>query len=175
MGSVTFMAESETEKLVVETESLDSSFVRKILKHPGGEQILVCFQCGVCTSSCPLRLISPEYNPRRIVKEAVLGMKDLVLSSDFIWFCADCNACTERCPQGVNPSEVMKAIKNIAVEEGIAPPAVKKIVENIEEHGRLYPIEDFTQEEREMLDLPEIEPDVEVFKINKKKLLGEKT
>ncbi|MEM3561670.1 MAG: 4Fe-4S dicluster domain-containing protein [Candidatus Jordarchaeaceae archaeon] len=169
------MAGADIEKTVVDAESLDSSFLRKVLKHPGGEQILVCFQCGVCSSSCPLRLINPEYNPRKIVKKTILGMKDQVLSSDFIWFCADCNACTERCPQGVNPSEVMRAIKNVAVEEGIIPAAVKKIVENLEEHGRVYPLEEFTQEEREMLDLPELEPDVKIFKIDRKKLLGERS
>lgn len=170
---VIYLAESDTEKTVVEVENLDTSFLRKVTKQPGGEQILVCFQCGVCSSSCPLRLINPEYNPRKIVKKAILGMKDQVLSSDFVWFCADCNACTERCPQGVNPSEVMKAIKNVAVKEGIIPTAIKKIVENLEEHGRVYPLEEFTQEEREMLDLPELEPDVKIFKINRKKLLGE--
>jgi len=170
---VVCMAGAEAEKTVVDAENLDSSFLRKVIKHPGGEQILVCFQCGVCSSSCPLRLINPEYNPRKIVKKTILGMKDQVLSSDFVWFCADCNACTERCPQGVNPSEVMKAIKNVAVKEGIVPAAIKKIVENLEKHGRVYPLEEFTQEEREMLDLPELEPDVKIFKIDRKKLLGE--
>lgn len=169
-----YLAEANTEKTVVETEKLDSSFLRKIMKNPGGEKILVCFQCGVCCASCPLRLVNPEYNPRRIVKKAILGMKDEVLSNEFVWFCADCNACTERCPQGVNPSEVMKAIKNVAVEEGVMPEAVKKIVANLEEHGRVYPVEEFTQDEREMNDLPRIEPDSKVFKINKKKLLREK-
>jgi heterodisulfide reductase subunit C len=168
------LSEAETGKTVIETEKLDSSFLRKIMKNPGGEKILVCFQCGVCCASCPLRLINPEYNPRKIVKKAILGMKDQVLSNEFVWFCADCNACTERCPQGVNPSEVMKAIKNVAVEEGVMPEAVKKIVENLEEHGRVYPVEDFIQDEREMNDLPRIEPDSKVFKIDKKKLLREK-
>ncbi|MEM3585839.1 MAG: 4Fe-4S dicluster domain-containing protein [Candidatus Jordarchaeaceae archaeon] len=166
---------SEAGKVIVETENLDSSFLRKIMRKPGGEKILVCFQCGVCCASCPLRSLSPEYNPRRIVKKAILGMKDDVLSNEFVWFCADCNACTERCPQGVNPSEVMKAIKNVAIEEGVIPEAVKRIVENLEEHGRVYPVEEFTQDEREMNDLPRIESDSKVFKIDKKKLLREKT
>ena len=91
-----YLAEANTEKTVVETEKLDSSFLRKIMKNPGGEKILVCFQCGVCCASCPLRLVNPEYNPRRIVKKAILGMKDEVLSNEFVWFCADCNACTSR-------------------------------------------------------------------------------
>jgi heterodisulfide reductase subunit C len=172
---VVYLAEADSEKNVVETEKLDTSFLRKIMKHPGGEKILVCLQCGVCSSSCPLRLVNPDYNPRKTVKKAILGMKDQVLSNEFVWYCADCNACTERCPQGVNPSDVMKAIKNVAVEEGVAPEAVKKIVANLEEHGRVYPIEEFTKEEREMQDLPSIEPDAKVFKINKKKLLREKS
>ena len=48
----------------------------------------------------------------------ILGMRDRVLSSDFIWLCTQCETCEERCPQDVLIPEVMDVIKNLAVKEG---------------------------------------------------------
>ena len=85
---------------------------------------------------------------------AVLGMRDRVLSSDFIWLCSSCYTCYERCPQDVRLSDVMKALRNLAVKEGHAHPSYLAQAEAIAAHGRLYEIEEFDNKRRQRMNLP---------------------
>ena len=133
-------------------------FKYDVATEPGGENIKLCFACGICTASCPIREVDDRYNPRRIIRMVLLGMKDRVLKSDFIWLCSSCYACTERCPQGVRFTDVMTAIKNLAVKEGHVHPAYAMQVGIIKKHGRLYEIDDFDNNKRAVLGFPKIEP-----------------
>ena len=129
-------------------------FKYDVAAEPGGENIKLCFACGICTASCPIREVDDRYNPRRIIRMVLLGMKDRVLKSDFIWLCSSCYACTERCPQGVRFTEVMNAIKNLAVKEGHIHPSYLMQVNIIKKAGRLYEIDDFDNNKRTSLGLP---------------------
>ena len=60
----------------------------------------------------------------------LLGMRKEVLSAGFIWFCIQCYTCQAHCPQNVDFSDVMKALRDMAVREGYVPPS---FVENIKE------------------------------------------
>ncbi len=51
----------------------------------------------------------------------------------------------------------MTVLRNMAAKEGIAPPSLLKLVEVLSETGRIYPIDDFTEDERNERDLPEVE------------------
>lgn len=62
----------------------------------------------------------------------ILGMRDQVLSSDFIWLCSLCYTCYARCPQNVKFTEVMGALRNIAVREGYVHPSFLERVEEID-------------------------------------------
>ena len=86
----------------------------------------------------------------------ILGMKDRVLSSDFIWLCSQCYTCEERCPQDVRIPEVMDAIKNLAVREGYIHDTFAKQAETIGKLGILYAISDFENKRRIRLGLPEL-------------------
>ncbi|MBE0416067.1 MAG: heterodisulfide reductase, partial [Dehalococcoidia bacterium] len=44
----------------------DTKFKYDVAEEPGGENIKLCFACGLCTASCPVADIDPEYNPRKI-------------------------------------------------------------------------------------------------------------
>ncbi|MGE5593826.1 MAG: 4Fe-4S dicluster domain-containing protein [Betaproteobacteria bacterium] len=146
---------------------LDVKFKYEIAREPGGENIKYCFQCGTCTSGCPVAELDGKYNPRRIIRMAILGMRERVLSSDFIWLCSTCYTCYERCPQDVRITEVMNALKNMAVKAGYIHPAFRAQAELIGGHGRLYEIDEFTNEKRAELGLPELPSDlaeaVEIF------------
>jgi heterodisulfide reductase subunit C len=135
---------------------LSPKFKYEVAAEPGGEKIKLCFACGICTASCPIREVDNTYNPRRIIRMVLLGMKDRVLRSDFIWFCSTCYACTERCPQGVCFTEVMNAIKNLAVKEGHAHPAYIQQVGLLKQQGRLYEIDDFDNNKRASFGLPKV-------------------
>ncbi|MCK4395830.1 response regulator [candidate division WOR-3 bacterium] len=154
----------------LQVSALDPKFKYEIAKQPGGENIKVCFGCGICTASCPVREIDETYNPRKIIRMALLGMRDAVLKSDFIWLCSTCYTCTERCPQGVRFTDVINAIKNIAVEEGYIHPALRMQAELLEKEGRLYEIGDFDNKKREKLGLPRVHSEKnvisEIFKVS---------
>jgi heterodisulfide reductase subunit C2 len=141
---------------VVDANQMDPAFVIEIAAEPGGEHIRRCFACGTCTASCPVREVTERYNPRRIIHMAVLGLKEAVLSSDFIWLCSTCYACYERCPQDVRITELMHAIKNIAVREGHIHPSFRAQVSLLKLHGRLYDITSFENERRTEQGLPAI-------------------
>jgi heterodisulfide reductase subunit C len=135
---------------------MDPTFVDQIAAEPGGTNVRRCFACGTCTASCPIREVTERYNPRRIIHMALLGLREQVLSSDFIWLCSTCYACHERCPQDVRITELMHAIKNIAVREGHIHPSFRTQGELIQKHGRLYDITDFENQRRSDLGLPPI-------------------
>ena len=135
---------------------LDPNFKYEVTNVSGGHNILRCFQCGTCSAGCPVREIDEKYNPRKIIRMVILGMKDRVLSSDFIWLCSQCETCEERCPQDVRIPEVMDAIKNLAVKKGYIHEAFAKQAETIGELGILYAISDFENKKRDTLGLPKL-------------------
>ena len=137
-------------------QTLNPNFKYEIAQETGGENIKACFACGICTASCPIREIDQRYNPRRIIRMVLLGMKERVLSSEFIWFCSTCYACTERCPQGVRFTDVINAIKNRAVREGHVPIAFSQQVDILKQYGRLYEIDEFDNNKRAALGLPKV-------------------
>lgn len=140
----------------IDASQMDPTFVDQIAAQPGGEHIRRCFACGTCTASCPVREVTERYNPRRIIHMALLGLRERVLSSDFIWLCSTCYACHERCPQDVRITTLMHAIKNVAVSEGHIHPSFRVQVGLIREHGRLYDITAFENERRREHGLPSI-------------------
>jgi heterodisulfide reductase subunit C len=142
---------------------MDPAFADQIAAQPGGENIRRCFACGTCTASCPVREVTERYNPRRIIHMAVLGLKEAVLSSEFIWLCSTCYSCYERCPQDVRITELMHAIKNVAVREGYIHPSFRSQVELLQHHGRLYDITAFENERRAEQGLPAITERTEDF------------
>lgn len=138
---------------------LDAKFKDAVSKVPGGQNVKRCFQCGTCNVGCPVRDIEEKYNPRKIIRMTILGMRERVLSSDFIWLCSTCYTCQERCPQDVRIPEVMNALKNLAVQEGIIHSSFVKRVELIGTLGRLFPISSFDNKKRQELGLPQIPPE----------------
>jgi heterodisulfide reductase subunit C len=110
---------AETAKIVIEEKS--RNFFDEIASLPGGENIKKCFACGTCAAGCPVTNIDEQYNSRKIIRQIMFGMREEVLKSPLIWFCALCYRCSARCPQEVNFSDVMRAIRYLAIKEGHAP------------------------------------------------------
>ncbi len=135
------MKPKQFQKIVSEVR--DQSFTEEVQKLRGGENILDCIQCGVCSGSCPARF-AMDFSPMQIIKMIHLGMRDQVLSSSTIWICASCYTCATRCPRGIDIPMFMSALKNIAIKNGFAsddeikPKFHKSFTEIIRKYGRMH-------------------------------------
>jgi heterodisulfide reductase subunit C/coenzyme F420-reducing hydrogenase delta subunit len=107
---------------MIPSNQLDRRFSKEIMAEPGGEHLLTCWSCGTCAATCLVRRFEPAFNPRLILHRAGLGLREQVLASAEIWQCSACDACYPRCPQKIHISQVMQAIRNIAIHEGYEAP-----------------------------------------------------
>jgi len=145
---------SETEEKRIKASEIDPKFKYEIAKMHGGEKLMRCFQCGTCTSDCPIARFSDTYRPRQIIRMTQLGLRERVLSSDTLWLCASCFTCTDRCPQDVEVASVIRVLRNLAVEKGFVPQVFKEQGASILETGYAYKIPDLRIKKRESLGLP---------------------
>ncbi|MFC1899846.1 (Fe-S)-binding protein [Chloroflexota bacterium] len=89
-----------------------------IIKESGGEELKLCYQCGLCTGVCPWNTVR-SFLVRRLMHQAQVGLVDF--EDEDMWRCVTCGACVERCPRGVGIIDVIKAIRRGINEMGIAP------------------------------------------------------
>jgi len=150
---------------VVQESERDPNFKFEIAKTPQGRTILWCVQCGMCSSNCPYSDIW-KTKAHQVMAMVHLGLRDQALSSEAIWTCATCFMCTERCPQGVEITNVMFALKNIATRERGAPEGYKLFGQQVYKTGRGAEITTLRERERAKMGLPEI-PEVNITSIRK--------
>jgi heterodisulfide reductase subunit C/coenzyme F420-reducing hydrogenase delta subunit len=120
------MSEAPTHNIAVK---LDHALIKEIQAEPGGEHLLTCWSCGTCAATCLVRRYEPAFNPRHVLRQAGLGMREEVLGSPEIWLCSACDACFPRCPKKIHISEVMRAIRNVAIRHGYPAPGPFPAVE----------------------------------------------
>jgi len=145
---------SETGQKLIKASEMDPKFKYEIAKMHGGEKLMRCFQCGTCTSDCPVARFSDTYRPRQIIRMAQLGLRERVLNSDTLWLCAACFTCTDRCPQDVEVASVIRVLRNLAAEKGYVPQVFKEQASSILESGYAYKIPELRIKKRESLGLP---------------------
>jgi heterodisulfide reductase subunit C len=145
---------SETTQKQIKASEMDPKFKYEISKMHGGEKLMRCFQCGTCTSDCPVARFSETYRPRQIIRMAQLGLRERVLNSDTLWLCAACFTCTDRCPQDVEVASVIRVLRNLAAEKGYVPQVFKEQASSILELGYAYRIPELRIKKRESLGLP---------------------
>lgn len=135
------------EEQLIDFERLDPYFKYEVSAQPGGENVKQCFHCGICAVSCPVRKIDNDYNPRKIIRMILYGMKKELLSSEAIWKCVHCHTCYERCPQNVRFAEVIETLKTLAIRESekgnieLKGPKLlfdSTFVESIRNYGRVF-------------------------------------
>ena len=145
---------TETLHKTIKASEIKSDFKYEISQMHGGEKLLRCFQCGTCTSDCPIAKFSDTYRPRQIIRMTQLGLKDRVLNSDTLWLCASCFTCTDRCPQDVEVASVIRVLRNLAAEQGHIPQVFKEQCASILESGYAYKIPELRVKKRETSGLP---------------------
>jgi len=153
-------------KATLKISDIDMKFKKEVQKIPGGERMMMCFQCGTCTADCPIARFSDSYRPRKLLRMAQLGLKDRVLSSDQLWLCAACYTCVDHCPQDVEISSVIRALRNMAVQEGYMPHNFKELAGAILETGLAYKIPELRLKKRQEAGLPPL-PKSDVENVSK--------
>ncbi len=138
------------------------------------KKLTYCENCGMCTASCPLARAIPEiYNPRVLLQRVIFDLDELIKSEEF-WLCAWCYRCTERCPQGIQPTEIFLLTRNFAVEKGHVPNNPKAIMREIIRSGRSIPVFEDFDDWREDYGLPPIGPTISKEALEEqRKIMGE--
>ncbi|MCL1895913.1 MAG: 4Fe-4S dicluster domain-containing protein [Clostridiales bacterium] len=113
-----------------------TGFKNEVLSTPGGANALNCFLCGSCTAGCPVNEIDDGYNPRKIMRLILLDQKDELLSSKEIWKCNQCHACVSHCPQDVRFADVLRALRELSVEQGFFDAGLPGRVEELDLEAR---------------------------------------
>ncbi|MBN1363492.1 MAG: 4Fe-4S dicluster domain-containing protein [Syntrophaceae bacterium] len=143
-------------KKTISTSELNPGFKSDVLAHPDAQGLNVCFSCGTCSAGCPIHEVFPDYSPKKLVKMVKLGMREKVLSSPYIWYCATCRNCVERCPQNVKFFDILNVLKNMAAKDGYAPAAWVEQAKQSVETGIVFATEDSWVKKREELSLPSL-------------------
>ncbi len=99
---------------------LRHAFLDEVDQIPGGERLNRCIQCGTCSGSCPVTY-AMDYSPRQVIAMFRAGAIEPLLRSRTIWICASCYNCTARCPANIKITDLLYALKRIAIEKNILP------------------------------------------------------
>jgi quinone-modifying oxidoreductase subunit QmoC len=110
----------DVHRLIKYEGELDRGFAAEIAHLAHGEKFFTCIQCGTCSATCPVSHFM-DFTPRRIIAMVRAGFKKEVLQSFTIWLCASCYSCTADCPRGIKITDVMYALKQLAIKEGVYP------------------------------------------------------
>jgi quinone-modifying oxidoreductase subunit QmoC len=99
------------------------------LEGLGADTLKKCFQCATCSVACP---IAPEDSPfpRKEMIAASWGLKDKLVCSGDIWLCHECGDCSDLCPRGARPGDVLSAIRYSAIKEYSQPKFLANAVED---------------------------------------------
>jgi coenzyme F420-reducing hydrogenase delta subunit/NAD-dependent dihydropyrimidine dehydrogenase PreA subunit len=105
------------------TKVTTNPFADQVRAVPGGQHLDVCFACGTCVSKCMIQQkVEPQYNPRRLIRMVMLGMSEKAYENPTTWLCSACDLCYSACPQEIHISQVIAAVKTLAIEAGYTSP-----------------------------------------------------
>jgi heterodisulfide reductase subunit C len=139
-------------------------FTEVVKKLTGGKDLTACFQCTKCTAGCPVtEKVSIQVH--EIMRMLLLGMKE-VLETDMIWRCTSCYTCQERCPQGIDVTDILIGLKNLAYEDGIGPDAYRENAKSVLESGFAYQTSGFRRKKRDAKGLPAL-PEANMAEVEK--------
>ncbi len=93
---------------------IDDELWERMIELTGGGAAL-CYQCGVCTATCPWGEVKQEpLSVRKFMRQAQLGFQN---GNDSLWLCMTCAQCEAYCPRGVNITDIFRGLRTIAWEQ----------------------------------------------------------
>ena len=90
--------------------------VAAIVKEISGSDVKKCMKCGKCSATCPA-YGEMRFHPHQFVAMVARGRVEELLKDPTVTRCLSCFACVERCPRGVEPANVVAAIRVLAERE----------------------------------------------------------
>ena len=101
-------------------------------------ELLGCIQCGKCSAGCPVSLNGPLNIRRLIGRITVDDDLEPIFEQPELWDCTSCSVCTLRCPRGLEPHELIIAIRSALAEEGNIPATARDALESTFKQGNPY-------------------------------------
>lgn len=130
-------------KLSKKESELRASFFKQLEIIPNSDKIKSCIQCGTCTGSCPVSY-AMDISPRELIALFRAGDMETILKSKTIWVCASCYSCQSRCPSLIKITDIIYALKRLAMEKRMYPPKFpvyslqESFVKIMNKFGRLH-------------------------------------
>ena len=140
-NALPLLGPSEPGLLPGNERELREAFLEQVDRIPGGERLNRCIQCGTCSGSCPVTY-AMDYSPRQVIAMFRAGAVEPLLDSRTIWICASCYQCTARCPAEIKITDLLYALKRLALRKRILPRkwpvyALSEVfAEMVRKHGR---------------------------------------
>ncbi len=122
-------------------QSCDVDFIRRV-EEASEQKVSKCYQCGNCMASCSYTFVY-DYPVNQIMRLIQLGQKDVVLKSRSIWLCANCQACTTRCPNDLDVARIMETLRIMSRREGaVSEPDIRTFYDeflgSVKTFGRVF-------------------------------------
>ncbi|MGQ4912388.1 MAG: 4Fe-4S dicluster domain-containing protein [Candidatus Thorarchaeota archaeon] len=141
--------------MVTQGTTLDMEFRNWLLDQPEGKSLLNCYQCGRCTSACPVAEIEPMFNPRLFLQKILLGDTSMA-TEHLVWNCLTCEQCEVRCPEHVKIPQILILAKVRGLMEGNVPQTALDRARNILNAGRSLVVSPPMLKTRAKMGLPDL-------------------
>ncbi|MHA1483709.1 MAG: 4Fe-4S dicluster domain-containing protein [Candidatus Thorarchaeota archaeon] len=133
----------------------DLAFRNWVLEQPEGETLLRCYQCGRCTSACPVAAIDNSFNPRLFLQKILLADESLA-EEQLVWTCLTCEQCEVRCPEHVKIPHLLILAKVRGLVGGNIPQAALDRARAILAGGRIIMVNESMLKTRNKMGLPDL-------------------
>ncbi|MDR3089636.1 MAG: 4Fe-4S dicluster domain-containing protein [Desulfobulbaceae bacterium] len=95
--------------MIIDQKKIDEA-IETVIGY-GGEHIRNCVQCGACSAVCPGVKAGFPLLCRSLIRQLLNGQLEEIIEDSSSWACQSCSRCTEICPRGVRPQEVVFAFR----------------------------------------------------------------
>jgi len=148
---------------IMQDIEISKEFYQSLFEVPEGERIKNCIQCASCSGVCPFGYLM-VFPPGNMIAHLRADMFNNILTTDTVWLCISCYACTQICPQKIPiTAGLMTRAKEELVLAGNVPTELQQAFENSQRYGNVM-----GQSPRKRAEWAEgIEPKIP-FMVNKK-------